>query len=121
MNLAKKIRRGEFITQKDLVVIKREFTPKKKTLEGIAEIVCRALSINLEALKAKNSKRELVIGRQIFSYLAREYTGSTFKTIGSFIGLDHSTISYSVKKIRDNRDLDIILKKYYYDVERELK
>ena len=68
------------------------------TLNTILNMVCTYYGIDTEKVKSKCRSRSLVDARQLYSRLARLYTYSTWKTIGSIINRDHSTIIHSYNK-----------------------
>ena len=82
------------------------------TLNTILNMVCTYYGIDSDKVKSKCRYRSLVDARQLYSRLARLYTHSTWKTIGSIINRDHSTIIHSYNKISELVDVD---KKTAYD------
>lgn len=71
-------------------------------LEEMLVDVCTILSVDIEEVKSKSRKEELVRARAIFSYLAREKK-FTFYKIADVLIKDHSTIIHLMKMI-NNRD-----------------
>jgi chromosomal replication initiation ATPase DnaA len=65
-----------------------------------------------ERLISKDRKRELVIGRQLYCYYAKQILGSSLKTIGKAVGgRDHTTAIHSIQTIKDlvwQKDADIL-------------
>ena len=86
---------------------------EKQTLNTILYMVCTYYGIEPDDVKGKNRSRNLVIARQMYSNLARVYTRSTWKLIGSIINRDHSTIIYSYGQVKSLATFD---KKTAYDL-----
>tara|TARA_R110001632_G_scaffold208195_1_gene332533 strand:- start:2989 stop:3660 length:672 start_codon:yes stop_codon:yes gene_type:complete len=81
-----------------------------KTLNAIMNMVCRYYSIDKELVLGRKRDRELVIARQMFCWLARRYTRSTFKLMGEFIDRNHATVIHSIRKVDELVDFDRELK-----------
>ena len=56
-----------------------------KTLDAIMTMVCRYYSIDKKLVLGKKRDREIVMARQMFCWLSRRYTRSTFKLMGEYI------------------------------------
>jgi chromosomal replication initiation ATPase DnaA len=87
----------------------------KKTIEEIAETVCKYYDVSLELLKSKTRKREVVAVRQVAMNFAKLYTGDSLKTIGQFFRRDHTTVIHSRRTVMDLLDTD---PEYRWHVER---
>ena len=77
-----------------------------KTLNAIMNMVCRYYSIDKELVLGRSRDRELVMARQMFCWLSRRYTRSTFKLMGEYINRNHATVIHSVQKVEDLIDFD---------------
>jgi chromosomal replication initiator protein len=93
----------------------REITPSL-----IINTVSEHFGVKLEDIASRKRNSEFVLPRQVAMFLCREMTTKSFKEIGMVLGKkDHTTVLYSIDKIRDelkiNEDLqnkvDIIRKK----------
>lgn len=58
-----------------------------------------------KTILSKTRKKEVILYKHIFCKIAREM-GFTFKYIGDFLNVDHSTIIHSVNKINDLLDVE---------------
>lgn len=69
--------------------------PEKKrtlTLEMILEDVCQAQEEPIDKVVSKNRKREFVLCRMVYCYLAGEKTSFTLEEIGNVISKDHTSV-----------------------------
>lgn len=77
-----------------------------KALDAIMTMVCRYYSIDKNIVLSKKRDREIVMARQMFCWLSRRYTRSTFKLMGEYINRNHATVIHSVQKVEDLIDFD---------------
>ncbi len=74
---------------------------KKSTIKGIQEFVAKKYDIKASDIISKNNSRKVVLPRQIAMYLSKIVTNSSYVDIGSrFGGKDHSTVIYSINKVK---------------------
>lgn len=72
------------------------------TIDSIQQIVGEHLDIEVELMKAKTRKRDIVQARQIAMYFAKEMTRLSLKSIGNhFGGRDHSTVIHALQTVND--------------------
>ncbi|MEZ4825721.1 MAG: chromosomal replication initiator protein DnaA [Bacteroidia bacterium] len=72
------------------------------TIDSIQQIVGDHLDIEVEMMKAKTRKRDIVQARQIAMYFAKEMTQHSLKSIGyHFGGRDHSTVIHALQTVND--------------------
>lgn len=76
------------------------------SVENIQKLVADHFGIQVEDLKKKSRKREVVVARQLSMYFAKEFTSESLKNIGEHFDKDHSTVLYSHKAVRDLIDTD---------------
>ncbi|MDX1909587.1 MAG: chromosomal replication initiator protein DnaA [Bacteroidia bacterium] len=75
---------------------------REVTIESIQKIVGEHFSVEVELMKAKSRKREIVQARQIAMFFAKELTQHSLKTIGlHFGGRDHSTVIHALQTVND--------------------
>ena len=87
-------------------------------IDYIQKTVSDYFHINLDDLKAKTRKKEIVIARQVAMYFSKDYTNHSLKSIGyHFGGRDHSTVIHALQSVNDMIDTD---SKFRYSVD-ELK
>jgi hypothetical protein len=82
-----------------------------KSLAEIAEQVCSATGFTMGELRSSCREMMLVAARQVFCYYAKE-AGYSSTVTGKFINKDHDTVLYSVNKVKELRDSDLIIKNY---------
>lgn len=74
-------------------------------LDDVARAVCDVFSVTKLDLISPRRAHHLIAARQVFYWLARNFTASSFPQIGAFCGgRDHSTIMYGVSKIDEQMD-----------------
>jgi chromosomal replication initiator protein len=92
------------------------------SVENIKKLVAEHFELPLEKLQGTTRKRHVVIARQLSMYLAKNYTTSSLKSIGSnFGGKDHSTVIYSIKAVQDLMDTDTLFKETVQQLEKKVQ
>jgi chromosomal replication initiator protein len=81
------------------------------TIDTVEKAVCEFFNISTNQMKGKSRKKEIALSRQVAMFLAKELTGSSFKTIGLYFGgRDHSTVIHACntvgKEIGSNFELN---------------
>jgi|GEM_PF-2701788 len=71
------------------------------TFETIRAIVCNGENITPEQLIARNRCQELVLARYLVAYFCHKYTLLSSNHIGRLLKLDHTTILYALKVIKN--------------------
>ena len=80
---------------------------KKVTIPAIQRAVAEELEIKPEQLCAQTNAKAITMPRQIAMYLCKSLTRASLPEIGrAFGGKHHTTVLYSVNKIRQLRDRD---------------
>ncbi|MCK5221054.1 MAG: chromosomal replication initiator protein DnaA [Candidatus Aminicenantes bacterium] len=75
---------------------------KKVTIKSIQEFVSKKFEIKTSDIVSKNNSKKIVLPRQIAMYLSKTITNSSYVEIGSrFGGKDHSTVIYSIRKVKN--------------------
>jgi chromosomal replication initiator protein len=82
---------------------------------SITETVCAYFQVDRNALLSEKRTKELVLARQVGMYLCRSLLNESYSRIGASFGdKDHSTVIYSIKKIKqlqkDNHKTKTMLK-----------
>jgi chromosomal replication initiator protein len=95
---------------------------KEITIDYIQKFVADHFDIELEELKDKSRKKEVVIPRQIAMYFAKEFTNFSLKAIGyHFGGRDHSTVIHAIQSVSDMMDTNAEMKNTIQNMQRNLK
>jgi len=95
---------------------------KEVTVESIQKMVADHFNVEVDKLRAKTRKRQVVVARQLSMYLAKNHTKSSLKSIGeNFGGRDHSTVIYSCKAVQDMMDTDLNFKDTVADLEKKVQ
>ena len=77
------------------------------SLQEIIELITREFSVTVRDLTGKSRSQAHTLPRQIGMFLARELTTHSLEEIGrSFGGRDHTTVLYSVQKVKTRAETD---------------
>lgn len=91
-------------------------------IDFIQKAVSEYFSIQLEDLKAKTRKKEIVIARQVAMYFSKEFTNHSLKSIGyHFGGRDHSTVIHAVQTVNDMIETDSGFKHSVGELKKKFK
>lgn len=71
-----------------------------KTIRSVEEIVCKTFGMKRESIYIKNRYRENVMARQAVFLVLHDKCNLSYKQIGRFFNMDHSTVFHGVKKAR---------------------
>ena len=72
------------------------------TPEALLGRICQIMQQDVQTVKSKSRLAILVLTRQYYNYIGREFYNFTLVNLGSGIGLrDHTTIIHSVKSIKE--------------------
>lgn len=74
-------------------------------LQKIAESVCGHYGIEVKNIQKKGRKASYSNVRQVFFYMANEFSQRTKVEIGDFCDRDHATVIYSINKIRTEKEI----------------
>lgn len=78
---------------------------KIMNLTTLVDIIASVSGVEKKNILGKERYRKFVIPRYIFSYVAKRRYGYTFEEIGDALGTHHSTVIYSVNKVKDLLDI----------------
>ena len=92
------------------------------SVDFIQKTVAEYFKVNVEQLKSKVKKREIVIPRQVSMYFCKRYTQLTLALIGeNFGGRDHSTVIHALESVEDMMKTDANFKASVEDLSKKLK
>jgi chromosomal replication initiator protein len=92
------------------------------SVDFIQKTVSEYFKVELEALKGKIKKREIVIPRQVAMYFCKRYTQLTLALIGeNFGGRDHSTVIHALESVEDMMKTDSNFKSSVEELGKKLK
>lgn len=84
---------------------KFEFKETPLIQDEIMKAVCKALSLEVEAVVSQRRLTDLVQARQIIAYLLAKNTPLSYRAIGTFLGgRDHSTAIHACNAVQDYID-----------------
>lgn len=78
--------------------------PGDPTMREIATAVCNVCKIGILDFLSDRRVPALAEARQVFYWIAKNYTARSFPQIGSFAKRDHSTVIHGVDKINQQID-----------------
>lgn len=91
-------------------------------IDFIQKTVSEYYGINLEDLKAKTRKKEIVTARQVAMYFSKEFTNHSLKSIGyHFGGRDHSTVIHAVQNVNDYMENDVPYRNSVNELKKKFK
>jgi chromosomal replication initiator protein len=99
----------EIIAFNNAIDVSPMYNPLSKgnySLDKILEDVCNYYNLKIDFVKSNDRYQHLVNARQLYCYLCRNYTVASLSEIGNLINRDHSTVVWSVNKIKDFIDVD---------------
>jgi chromosomal replication initiator protein len=92
------------------------------SVDYIQKTVADFFKVELEAMKGKIKKREIVIPRQVAMYFCKRYTQLTLALIGeNFGGRDHSTVIHALESVEDLMKTDSNFKNSVDELNKKLK
>lgn len=92
------------------------------SVDFIQKTVAEYFKVDLESLKSKIKKREIVIPRQVAMYFCKRYTQLTLALIGeNFGGRDHSTVIHALESVEDMMKTDSNFKSAVEELGKKLK
>ena len=92
------------------------------SVDFIQKIVADYFKVDIELLKAKVKRREIVIPRQLAMYFCKRYTQLTLALIGeNFGGRDHSTVIHALESVEDMMKTDPNFKNSVEELSKKLK
>lgn len=96
-------------------------TAKEISIDYIQKIVCDYFEIQVELMKSKTRKREIVQARQLAMYFSKILTKSSLAKIGMHCGnKDHATVLHACKTINNLIETDKQFRGYVNDLEKKL-
>ena len=75
------------------------------TLTKIFTTVCDYYQITAEDISSSSRKTDTVKARQMYCYVAREFSQGTLKEIGKLVKFKHDEVIYSIKKIESDKSI----------------
>lgn len=80
----------------------------KLDFDDIAKIVCKSYGTTLKDLKSKSRSKNISLARQVTMFLMKDVLGASLREIGEFLKRkDHSTVLYSVDRIKEMCELEV--------------
>jgi len=91
-------------------------------IDFIQKAVSEYYGIDIEDLKAKTRKKEIVVARQVSMYFCKEFTNHSLKSIGyHFGGRDHSTVIHAITTVNDIMETDSSFRNTVNELKKKFK
>ena len=88
-------------------------TAREVSIDYIQKVVCDYFDLNIELLKSKTRKREVVQARQIAMFFSKKLTKSSLANIGAHCGgKDHATVLHACKTVNNLMETDKTFRGY---------
>jgi chromosomal replication initiator protein len=96
-------------------------TAKEVSIDYIQKVVCDYFDLNIETLRSKTRKREVVQARQIAMYFAKQLTKASLATIGMHCGgKDHATVLHACRTVNNLMETDKHFRAYIEDLQKKI-
>ncbi|UTW62578.1 chromosomal replication initiator protein DnaA [bacterium SCSIO 12741] len=96
-------------------------TAREVSIDYIQKVVCDYFDLNIELLKSKTRKREVVQARQIAMYFSKKMTKSSLANIGAHCGgKDHATVLHACKTVNNLMETDKTFRGYIDELEKKI-
>jgi chromosomal replication initiator protein len=67
-----------------------------RTIDEIMRVVARAYGLEVDQLRSRSRRRQIVRPRQFAMYICRRYTDASLKDIGRAFNRDHTSVMYAI-------------------------
>ncbi|MFT6719093.1 MAG: chromosomal replication initiator protein [Sphingobacteriales bacterium] len=96
-------------------------TAREVSIDYIQKVVCDYFDLQVDIIKSKTRKREIVQARQISMFFAKKLTKNSLANIGANSGgRDHATVLHACKTVNNLSETDKRFKKYIEDLNKKL-
>jgi len=96
-------------------------TTREISIDYIQKVVCDYFDMQVDVLKSKTRKREIVQARQLAMYFAKQLTKSSLASIGAQCGnKDHATVLHAVRTVNNLTETDKRFRLYVDDLRKKL-
>lgn len=96
-------------------------TSREVSIEYIQKVVCDYFDIDIDIMKSRTRKREIVQARQIAMYFSKKLTKSSLANIGNHCGgRDHATVLHACRTVNNLAETDKQFKAYLSDLDKKL-
>lgn len=96
-------------------------TAREVSIDYIQKVVCDYFDLQIDTMKSKTRKREVVQARQIAMFFAKNMTKSSLATIGMHCGgKDHATVLHACRTVNNLMDTDKRFKAYIEELEKKI-
>jgi chromosomal replication initiator protein len=96
-------------------------TTREISIDYIQKVVCDYFDMQVDMLKSKTRKREIVQARQLAMYFAKQLTKSSLASIGAQCGnKDHATVLHAVRTVNNLTETDKRFRLYVDDLRKKL-
>jgi len=89
--------------------------------DEIVQTVCDHFGMTLEKIKDRCRERPIVQARFFCFLFLRKYTKLSLKNVGSFFGVDHTSVIHGVGTIQDMIDTEDATRRHYEQIDELVK
>lgn len=98
-----------------------DITPSALTVENIIDAVCEETGVTEEQILSKARSNEISLARQIAMYLTKKHMDKSLQTIGEMFGKrTHATVLHAISTIKNQMEIDPVLKRRVERLESRL-
>lgn len=91
------------------------------SIQLISHSVCDYFKVDYDSVFSKSRKSSILEIRQIVMYLSYKFLPKSYKDIGDWFGMDHTTIMNSCTRIQNRLDTEKMYVKIIEDIEDIIK
>jgi chromosomal replication initiator protein len=116
--------KGSKLNEKEVLEIIKQLSKPVQNLgpKSVMEKITDFYGINIDDVKKKTRKKEIVHPRQVIMYILREDLDISFPTIGEHLGgRDHTTVIHSYEKVKKSIETDPVLEREIEEIRELLK
>ncbi|MGY6561846.1 MAG: chromosomal replication initiator protein DnaA [Luteibaculaceae bacterium] len=96
-------------------------TAREVSIDYIQKVVCDYFDLNIELMKSKTRKREVVQARQIAMYFSKKLTKNSLANIGLHCGgKDHATVLHACRTVTNLYETDKEFRGYVEELDKKL-
>jgi chromosomal replication initiator protein len=96
-------------------------TAREVSIDYIQKVVCDYFDMNIELMKSKTRKREVVQARQIAMFFSKKLTKNSLANIGAHCGgKDHATVLHACRTVSNLLETDKEFRGYVEELDKKL-
>ncbi len=109
------------VAQSFIKEVVRDIVPDPITVDRVLDEVSRTYSVSKEEILSKSRNAEIALARQVAIYIVWKTLNLSYSDIGREFNKNHTTIIYTIEKMKDVMESDSYQKKLINDIISNLK